>query len=63
MNDEQRQGGVPLPSVISGEVQATGRDPIEDFNPDVAATGDNVFGMSDRNKKYAIAERIKRRKS
>jgi hypothetical protein len=60
MNDEQRQGGVPLPSVISGEVQtASGRDPIEDFNPDVAATGDNVFGMSDRSKKYAIAERLR----
>lgn len=59
MNDEQRQGGgVPLPSVVSGEV-ATGRDPIEDFNPDVAATGDNVFGMSDRNKKRAIFERIR----
>jgi len=61
MNDEQRQGGgVPLPAVVSGEVQtAAGRDSIEDFNPDVAATGDNVFGMSDRNKKYAIAERIR----
>ena len=61
INDEQRQGGgVPLPAVVSGEVQtAAGRDSIEDFNPDVAATGDNVFGMSDRNKKYAIAERIR----
>ena len=61
INDEQRQGGgVPLPSVVSGEVQtAAGRDSIEDFNPDVAATGDNVFGMSDRNKKFAIAERIR----
>ena len=60
MNDEQRQsgGGTPLPSVVSGEVQI-GQDPIEDFNPDVAATGDNVFGMSDRNKKYAIAERLR----
>ena len=61
INDEQRQGGgVPLPSVVSGEVQtAAGRDSIEDFNPDVAATGDNVFGMSDRNKKRAIFERIR----
>ena len=61
INDEQRQGGgIPLPSVVSGEVQtAAGRDSIEDFNPDVAATGDNVFGMSDRNKKRAIFERIR----
>lgn len=59
MNDEQRQGGgVPLPAVVSGEV-ATGRDPIEDFNPDVAATGDNVFGMSDKDKKYNTYQRIK----
>jgi len=59
MNDEQRQGGdVPLPTVVSGEV-ATGRDPIEDFNPDVAATGDNVFGMSDKDKKYNTYQRIK----
>ena len=26
---------------------------------DVSATGDNVFGMSDRNKKYAIAEKLR----
>ena len=70
----QSGGGTPLPSVVSGEVQigqdptlpavisgevATGRDPIDDFNMDEPATGDNVFGMSDRNKKYAIAERIR----
>ena len=60
MNDEQRQGGVPLPSVISGEVQtASGRDPIEDFNMDEPATGDNVFGMSDKDKKYNTYQRIK----
>ena len=61
MTDAQLTGEtVPLPAVVSGEVQtASGRDPIEDFNPDVAATGDNVFGMSDRNKKRAIFERIR----
>ena len=73
MNDEQRQS-TPLPSVVSGEVQigqdptlpavisgevATGQDPIDDFNMDEPATGDNVFGMSDRNKKRAIFERIR----
>ena len=62
MTDTQLKEGetVPLPAVVSGEVQiASGQDPIEDFNPDVAATGDNVFGMSDRNKKRAIFERIR----
>ena len=61
MTDAQLTGEtVPLPAVVSGEVQtASNRDPIEDFNPDVAATGDNVFGMSDRSKKRAIFERIR----
>ena len=45
INDEQRQSGgfTPVPSVVSGEV----------------AIGDSVSGMSDRNKKFAIAERIR----
>jgi len=45
MNDEQRQSGgfTPVPSVVSGEV----------------AIGDSVSGMSDRKKKFAIAERIR----
>ena len=45
INDEQRQSGgfTPVPSVVSGEV----------------AIGDSVSGMSDRKKKFAIAERIR----
>ena len=61
MTDTQLTGEtVPLPAVVSGEVQtASNRDPIEDFNMDEPATGDNVFGMSDRDKKYNTYQRIK----
>ena len=61
MTDAQLKGEtVPLPAVVSGEVQTNpGQDPIDDFNMDGPATGDNVFGMSDRNKKRAIFERIR----
>ena len=61
MTDAQLTGEtVPLPAVVSGEVQtASNRDPIEDFNMDEPATGDNVFGMSDRDKKYNTYQRIK----